>query len=154
MDTILSLRSPFQSPHLQVSYNSYSRPFGLQRGVHQGLVLKPILFSLFIFLLPFFLNLLRSHSTQIILLFGPLRQVLIVQLPLSKLPSTDWWNGPPNGIYLSTLSSVSPFFSLDPYQSRMKLSLSILNTPLTFNPNPTFLGFLVFSVVTLVQTFV
>ena len=76
--------------------------------------------------LPFFLYLLRFHSTQMTLPFGPLPQVLSVQLPLSKLLSTDWWNGPSNGVYLSTLSSVS--------------HPSILNTPLNFKPNPTFLG--------------
>ena len=34
----------------------------------------------------------------------------------------------------------SSFFSLDPYQSRIQPSLFILNTPLNFNPYPTFLG--------------
>ena len=32
------------------------------------------------------------------------------------------------------------FFSLESYQSRIQLSLYILNTPLKFNPYPTFLG--------------
>ena len=92
--------------------------------------------------LPFFQHLLRSHSTQMTLPFGPLPQVLNVQLPLSKLLSTEWWNGAPNVVYLLTLSSVSHIF-LQPrflYQSHLKLFLSILNTPLNFNANPTFLG--------------
>ena len=64
-------------------------------------------FYLLTIFLPFFLHLLRPPSMQMTLPFGPFLQMLIVQLPLSKLPSTDWWNGPPHGMYLSTLSSVS-----------------------------------------------
>ena len=58
---------------------------------------------LLIISLSFFLHLVNSLSMLTILLFGPLPEMLNMQLSLSKLPSTDWWNGPLNGIYLSTL---------------------------------------------------
>ena len=41
---------------------------------------------------------------------------------------------------LHPLKCKTSFFSLDPYQSRTQPSLYILNTPLKFNPHPTFLG--------------
>ena len=41
---------------------------------------------------------------------------------------------------LNPLKCESSFFILDPYQSRIKPSLYILNTPPNFNPYPTFLG--------------
>ena len=41
---------------------------------------------------------------------------------------------------LNPLICETSFFSLDPYQSRIQPSLYILNTPLKFNPHPTFFG--------------
>ena len=41
---------------------------------------------------------------------------------------------------LNPLKCETSFFSLNPYQSRIQPSLHILNTPLKFNPHPTFLG--------------
>ena len=41
---------------------------------------------------------------------------------------------------LNPLKCETSFFSLDPYQSRIQPFLHILNTPLKFNPRPTFLG--------------
>ena len=85
--------------------------------------------------------LLRFHSRQMTLPFGCPPQVLSVRLPQSKLPSNrlvEWsstWR-----LSLNPLKCESSFFSLDPYQSRLKPSLSIFNIPLNFNPYPTFLG--------------
>ena len=60
----------------------------------------------------------------------------IVQAALNRL--VEWsskWRLP-----LNPLKCETSFFSLDPYQSRIQPSLYILNTPLQFNPHPTFLG--------------
>ena len=59
-----------------------------------------------------------------------------VQAALNRL--VEWsstWRLP-----LNPLKYESSFFSLDPYQSLIKPSLYILDTPLNFNPHPTFLG--------------
>ena len=55
----------------------------------------------------------------------------IVQAALNWL--VEWsskWRLP-----LNPLKCETSFFSLDPYQSRIQLSLYILNTPLKFNPS-------------------
>ena len=65
-------------------------------------------------------------------------QTLSVQLQPSRLSSTNWWSGPLSDVYLNLLKCESSFISLDPYQYRHKPFLSILNTPLNFNPNPSF----------------
>ena len=60
----------------------------------------------------------------------------IVQAALNRL--VEWsskWR-----LRLNPLKCETSFFSLDPYQSRIQPSLYILNTPLKFNPHPTFLG--------------
>ena len=60
----------------------------------------------------------------------------IVQAALNRL--VEWsskWRLP-----LNPLKCKTSFFSLEPYQSRIQPSLYILNTPLKFNPHPTFLG--------------
>ena len=60
----------------------------------------------------------------------------IVQAALNKL--VEWsskWR-----LALNPLKCKTSFFSLDPYQSGIQLSLYILNTPLKFNSHPTFIG--------------
>ena len=60
----------------------------------------------------------------------------VVQAALNRL--VEWslkWRFPRDPLKCKT-----SFFSLDPYQSRIQHSLYILNTPLKFNPHPTFLG--------------
>ena len=53
-------------------YNSHSRPFRLCRGVSQGSVLKPVLFSLFINDFPAFFQLLNSPLSSDNLAIRPL----------------------------------------------------------------------------------
>ena len=123
--------------------NSYSRPFRLRRGVPQGSVLGPVLFSLYINDLPTFLpaSVKTSLYADDLAIWASSPSVecatAVVQAALNRL--VEWsskWRLP-----LNPLKCETSFFSLDPYQSRIQLSLHILNTPLKFNPRPTFLGF-------------
>ena len=122
--------------------NSYSRPFRLRRGVPQGSVLGPVLFSLYINDLPTFLpaSVKTSLYADDLAIWASSPSVecatSVVQAALNRL--VEWfsqWRLP-----LNSLKYETSFFSLDPYQSRIQPSLHILNTPLKFNPHPTFLG--------------
>ena len=122
--------------------NSYSRPFRLRRRVPQGSVLGPVLFSLYINDLPTFLpaSVKTSLYADDLAIWASSPRVecatAVVQAALNKL--LEWsskWRLP-----LNPLKCETSFFSLDPYQSRIQPSLHILNTPLKFNPHPTFLG--------------
>ena len=122
--------------------NSYSRPFRLRRGVPQGSVLGPVLFSLYINDLPTFLptSVKTSLYADDLAIWASSPSVecatSMVQAALNRL--VEWsskWRLP-----LNPLKCETSFFSLDPYQSRIQPSLYILNTPLKFNPHSTFLG--------------
>ena len=122
--------------------NSYSRPFRLRRGVPQGLVLGPVLFSLYINDLPTFLpaSVKTSLYADDLAIWASSPSVecatSVVQAALNRL--VEWsskWRLP-----LNPLKCETSFFSFDPYQLRIQPSLHILNTPLKFNPHPTFLG--------------
>ena len=122
--------------------NSYSRPFRLRRGVPQGSVLGPVLFSLYINDLPTFLpasvNMSLYADDLAIWASSPSVEcaTAVVQAALNGL--VEWsskWRLP-----LNPLKCETSFFSLDPYQLRIQPSLHILNTPIKFNSRPTFLG--------------
>ena len=72
-------------------------------------------------------------------LFGPLFQTVSVQLQLSRLPSTDWWNAPLSGVYLLNLANVSHLPLVYIPTNLVLDTLYQFSTP-HFNPNPTFLG--------------
>ena len=122
--------------------NSYNRPFRLRRGIPQGSVLRPVLFSLYINDLPTFLptSVKTSLYADDLAIWGSSPSVecatSIVQAALNRL--VEW--SPKWRLPLNPLKCETSFFSLDPYQSRIQPSLYILNTPLKFNPHPTFLG--------------
>ena len=117
-------------------------PFRLRRAVPQGSVLEPVLFPLYINNLPTFLpaSVKTSLYADDLAIWASSQSVecatSVVQAALNRL--VEWsskWRLP-----LNPLKCETSFFSLDPYQSRIQPSLHILNTPLKFNPHPTFLG--------------
>ena len=122
--------------------NSLSHSFRVRRGVPQGSVLGPVLFSLFIndlpATLPSSVNVSLYADDLAIWSSSPLidQASQAVQSALDCL--ADWskrWQLP-----LNPLKCESSFFSTDPHQSRYRPNLTILDTPLNFNPTPTFLG--------------
>ena len=139
------IRSYFSDRRAKVHIcNSYSlfRPFRLRRGVPQGSVLGPVLFSLNDNDLPTFLptSVKTSLYADDLAIWASSPSVecatSTVQAALNRL--VEWsskWR-----LSLNPLKCETSFFGLDPYQSRRQPSLYILNTPLKFNPHPTFLG--------------
>ena len=110
--------------------------------VSEGSILGPVLFSLYINDLPTFLpaSVKTSLYADDLAIWASSPSVecatAVVQAALNRL--VEWsskWRLP-----LNPLKCETSFFSLDPYQSRIQPSLHILNTPLKFNPRPTFLG--------------
>ena len=104
--------------------NSYSRPFRLRRGVPQGSVLGPVLFSLYINDLPTFLpaSVKTSLYADDLAIWASSPRVesatAVVQAALNRL--VEWsskWRLP-----LNPLKCETSFFSLDPYQSRIQPS--------------------------------
>ena len=122
--------------------NSYSRIFRLRRGVPQGSVLGPVLFSLYINNLPTFLptSVKTSLYADDLAIWASSPNVecatSTVQAALNRL--VEWSSK--RRLSLNPLKCEPSFFSPDPYQSHIQPSLYILNTPLKFNPYPTFLG--------------
>ena len=125
-----------------VFQNHKSCSFRVRRGVPQGSVLGPVLFSLFIndlpACLPSFVSCSLYADNLAIWSSSPPVPTAVeaTQGALFRLERwSEYWCLPLNPIKCEAL-----FFSVDPHQANLQPNLFLLGSRLHFNPTPTFLG--------------
>ena len=122
--------------------NHKSRPFRVRRGVTQGSVLGPVLFSLFINDLSASLPSSVSYSLYADCLAiwssspSVPTAVEATQGALFRLERwSECWCLP-----LNPSKCEASLFSVDPHQAHLQFNFLLLNSGFRFNPTPTFLG--------------
>ena len=125
-----------------VFQNHKSRSFRVRRGVPQGFVLGPVLFSLFINNLPASLpSSIRCSLNADDLAIWPSSPsvptaVEATQGALFRLERwSEYWCLP-----LNPKKCEASFFSVDPHKANLQPNLCFLGSRFCFNPSPTFLG--------------
>ena len=121
-----------------VFQNHKSRSFRVHRGVPQGSVLGPVLFSLFIN------DLLASlpssvscslYADDLAIWSSSASIPTAVEATQGALFRLEHWCLP-----LNLSKCEASFFSVDPHQANLQSNLLLLGSCLHFNPTPTFLG--------------
>ena len=122
--------------------NHLSRPFRVRRGVPQGSVLGPVLFSLYINDLPASLppTVNSSLYADDLAIWSSSSVVRIAQDATqdalqSLVQWSQHWRLP-----LNPKKCEVSFFSTDTHEAQLQPKLSLSAHPLSFNPTPTFLG--------------
>ena len=125
-----------------VFQNHKSRSFRVRRGVLQGSVLGPVLFSLFIndvpASLPFPVSCSLYADDLAVWSSSPSVPTAVeaTQGALIRLEHwSEYWCLP-----LNPSKCEASFFSVDPHQANLQPNILLLGSRLRFNPTPTFLG--------------
>ena len=124
-----------------VYQNHKSRSFRVRRGVPQGSILGPVLFSLFINDLPASLPFSVScslYADDLAIWSSSPSVPTAVEATQAALFRLARW--PEYWCFSLNPSKCEASFSVDPHQANLQPNLLSLGSRLRFNPTPTFLG--------------